>query len=374
MTSIPSTSALIVKPVPNYTGVKIKVNNPTVSSVHSNKNSGNYNAVDIEVNNPKIVDPAIKPVYIYPKAKDIVTYDMLGLNPANIPSIPIPPVAYTTINNSSLISTDIVPALDEKAENPEKKTHLPKPNITTVEAEKNPSFHGLDKVEIIKPENIKPEVDINTVISKLADKNFDVQAIQMEKIAKTAIQEPVKAVPYIVTNVYSGLIDIINADTSNLAKPTEQQIETRKKIILNEIVKAEAKKAGKDPKTVELPFNLTKEELAEAVKLAPFEQAERNKEYAIMTSALLTKIYIDENRKETGIVLSITDLPAVSDYVNILRNSNNPDTKMTAIDGLMYLKRPEYAEELKAIFELASNDSNPSVARYAQKAAQAVSK
>ena len=374
MTSIPSTSALIVKPVPNYTGVKIKVNNPTVNAVHSNKNNGNYNAVDIEVNNPKIVDPANKPVYVYPIAKGIVTYDMLGLNSVSIPSLPVTPVAYNTINNSSLISTEVLPASNEKVEDSEKKNHLPKPNVTTVEAEKNPSFHGLDKVEIIKPENIKPEVDVNSVIAKLADKNFDVQAIQMEKIAKTAIQEPVKAVPFIVTDVYSSLIDIMNADTSNLAKPTEQQIETRKKIILNELVKAEAKKAGKDSKTVELPFNLTKEELAEAIELAPFEQAERNKEYAIMTSALLTKIYIDENKKETGVVLSITDLPAVSDYVNILRNNNNPDTKMTAIDGLMYLKRPEYAEELKAIFELASNDSNPRVAEYAQKAVQAVNK
>ena len=370
MTSVPAASAIMIKPIPSYNGVKIRVNNPVVNTIGDNKDNCNYNAVDIEVNNPKVTS-VTKPIYVYPKSKGIITYDKTGLVPVNMPHIPVTPVAYTTINNKTLINAEIakVPA-EEKQEKPV----VPEPNVTTVEAEKNPSFHGLDNVEIISPEKIKPEVDINTVIAKLADKNFDVQAVQLKEIAETAMKEPVKAIPYIVTDVYSGLIDIINADTSALAKPSEQQLETRKKIILNELIKEQARKSGQDPKTVELPFSLTKEELQAAVELSPFELAERNKEYAIITTALLTKIYADETQKETGMVVPLTDLPGVSDFVNIIRNSKNTDTKLSAIEALVYIKRPEYKEELKAILELTANDKNPVVSEYAQKAMEYIDK
>jgi len=360
MSAIPAISANPVNQTPAYSGVKIRVNNPVVitpeGAVQGDKN---YTGVDIEVNNPRVMP--IKPIYNYPKADRIVTYGQTGINPVNVPKMP--PVAYQTtkyITNHTFINAEFAPK-DNKAEKPaeeEKTAKVPEPNYTTVEAEKNLSFNGLDNVEVVPSADIKPEIDINSVIAKLNDKNFDVQAIQLEQIARTVMEEPVKAIPYIVTDVYSSLDDIIKADTSKLEKPSEKQTEIRKKIIINQIFIEEALNSGKEPKSVELPYQLSKDEIAEAVKLSPFEQAERNKEYAILTSALLTKVFIDENYKETGLVTPITDLPSVSSFVDVLRKDNNPEIKAAAIDGLLYLKRPEYNTDLKNVFEMTSQDKD----------------
>lgn len=369
MSAIPATAIIMPAREPVYNGVKIRVNNPTITTSGEKNTPGNYNAVDIEVNNPK-VNNIDKSIYQYPNANGIVTYDQTGLTPISLPHMPVTPVVYTSIHDNMLISAGS--AKKQMAHEEKNEAQVPAPNVTSTEAEKNLSFHGTDDVEIVPSADIKPEVDINTVIAKLNDKNFDVQAIQLEQIARTALQNPVEAIPYVVTDVYTGLIDIMSADTSNLEKPTDKQIEARRKIIINEIVKEQAAAAGANPNAIELPYKLTKEEMADAVKLSPFEMAERNKEYAILTTALLTKIYINENKRELGAVPPLTDLPGVSDIVDVLRHSKNDDLKMTAIDSLMYIKQPEYKEELKAIFELAATDANPLVARNAVAAAEAL--
>ena len=374
MSAIPAIGANTETPA--YNGVKIRVNNPVVvTPVGNNQGDKNYNAVDIEVNNPRVV-PA-KPIYNYPKADKVVTYNQTGINAVNLP--PMPPVAYQAtkyVTNHTIINAEIVPN-DKKIAQPAEETkpaEVPEPNYTTVEAEKTLTFNGLDNVEIVSVANIKPEIDINSVIAKLNDKNFDVQAIQLEEIARTATEEPVKAIPYIVTDVYNSLDDIIKSDTSGFEKPSENQTEIRKRIIINQIFIEEALNSGKDPKSIKLPYQLTKDEISEAVKLSPFEQAERNKEYAILTSALLTKIFIDENYKETGIVTPITDLPGVSSFVNVLRKENNPELKSAAIDALLYLKRAEYNNDLKNIFEMTSQDKDEYVRQKSMSAIEILNK
>lgn len=365
MSTIPATTVIVPKPATVYTGVKIRVNNPSVSTFNDNNGGrGNYNAVDIEVNNPK-VNTINQKVYDYPKYNGIITYDKTGLQPVKIPQAPITPVAYTTINNKTLIN-----ARYSKPENTEEtaKATVPEVNMTTVKAEKNPAFNGLANVDIVPASDVNPSVDINAIIAKLSDKNFDIQAIQLEQIAKTAIENPVAAIPYIVPDIYTSLSKMMQIDSSKLKKPSKEQIEARKKIIINEIVKEQAAAAGQKPDSVELPYKLTKQEIINASKLSPFEQAERNKEYAILTAALLTKIYTDSVKEETGNPVPLTDLPGVTNFVNILRQSENSDVKMTAIDALLYIKQPEYKEELKSIFALAAKDSNPFVAKHAQNA------
>ena len=377
MSTIPATTVVMPKPASVYTGVKIRVNNPSVSTFNDNNNGrGNYNAVDIEVNNPK-VNTINQKVYDYPKHDGVITYDKTGIQTVRVPQIPVTPVAYTTINNKTLINARYSkPERPEVSEKTEQKTEvsIPEANVTTVKAEKNPSFNGLANVEIVPSFKANPSVDINAIIAKLSDKNFDIQAIQLEQIARTAIENPVEAIPYITPDIYISLSDIMQVDSSKLEKPTKEQIEARKKIIVNEIVKEQAAAAGHKADSVELPYKLTKQEMINASKLSPFEQAERNKEYAILTSALLTKIYTDSVKKETGNPVPLTDLPGVSNFVNILRQSENADVKMTAIDALLYIKQPEYKEELKAIFALAAKDSNPFVAKHAQNAVASVEK
>ena len=127
-------------------------------------------------------------------------------------------------------------------------------------------------------------------------------------------------------------------------------------------------KNNEDPKKVELPFILTKEEMLEAAKLSPMEQAERNKEYSLYTMAVLSKIYTDEVEKTSGNIVPLTDLPGISTIVDTLRNSENPSIKIAAIDSLRYISRKEYNEELASIFGIVANDKNPVVAQTAKTA------
>jgi hypothetical protein len=147
-----------------------------------------------------------------------------------------------------------------------------------------------------------------------------------------------------------------------LPAPTQEQIEAREKLI------ADFLELQKNPNTKELPFNLTEQEIALADTITPMEQAERNKEYALYTMAILSKIYVDEIEKETGNVVPFTDIPGVSATVDALRYNQNPGVKTAAIDALSHIQRPEYKEELNTLFTIAQADNNPIVAESAQQA------
>ena len=372
----------------NYNAVKIQVNDPRTNIPEGFKSeegdNGVYNAVNIEVNRPRVnagvKRPEIKPVYNYPNASGIVTYDMAGI-------APVLPVAYQTnlINNRTLINAEIeFEGLENKkpkekdsevkdaelknAEIDEVKAEavkVPEPNVTTVEAEKSGlAFHG-KTVEIVPSQDIKPDVDVAKVVANLSDKDYDVQATQMEEIARISMENPQNAVPFVVKEIFMSLIDVVQKDTSNLTPPSPEQINARKKIIVNELIKEQAKTNGEDLDKIELPYTLTDAEKKSAATLTDMEQAERNKEYALYTMAALAKVYTDEVFKHTGNVVPMTDLPGVSTVVDTLRYNQNSGVKIAAIDALRYIRRPEYKDELISLFSLAARDENPYVAKNA---------
>lgn len=408
----------------NYNAVKINIQkpqvngNPSVDSVQ-NDNNGNYSAVSINIDNPTVNMPEHK-IYDYPKAQTPVTYDM-----ANINQIPLPQgfhVAYQTTNlilpkmeNELEIEVDKkapekledkasveeneeaqneevtaepekdveVPAVDveEKTEEKEdKKVEVPEPNFTTVEAEKGEEkidninddvevmateTKDIKKPEIISGEEIKPDVDIPLVISNLTNENFDVQAQQMEEIARVALDDSNNAIPYIVRDVFSSLIDITKKDSAELAAPTDEQIQARKKVIAN-FVSMENGKAKNQP--VKLPYSITEKDVALADTISPMEQAERNKEYALYTMAILAKVYTDEIEKQTGNIVPMTDIPGTAAIVDSLRYNPNSGVKIASIDALRHIYRPEYKEEMSTLFTLAQADTNPEVAIAATRA------
>ena len=409
---------------PNYNAVKINIKKPEIN-VGNGRNTyiddnGIYNAVNIEIDNPSInTEP--KRVYDYPEAEEPLTYDMVN------PNIRLPQgfnVAYTTTNvilpkmeqevelgedkeleGVNTDETDIEPTEPEEEagigeevnegvnegviENeddvaptePEvnEEVDVPAPNYTTVEAEKaednitddvkimeaEVGTQDIKKPEIIPGEEIQPEIDIPLIISNLASADYDTQAQQMEEIARIALDNKENAVPYIVREVFASLIEITKKDTANLAAPTDKQVEARKKLITNFIVMENAKNNNKEAK---LPYQLTEEDFAAANELSPMELAERNKEYALYTIAILAKVYTDEVEKQTGNIVPLTDLPGSAAIVDALRQNPNAGVKIAAIDALRHIYRPEYSEELNTLFELAQADSNPQVALAAQSA------
>jgi hypothetical protein len=226
---------------------------------------------------------------------------------------------------------------------------------------------GVEKknIEIVPPQDIKPDVDVNSVVLNLCSEDLDVQAKQIADIVNTFNGTSDSLEPYILTDVFTGLIDVINKDVSELESPTQEQIETRKKVIINEIYRAQAEDAGIKSEDIKLPYSMSDAELSFAIKLSPMEQAERNKSYALVATALLAKVYADETEKRSGNVIPLTDLPGVSAMVDSIRYNQNSETKLAAIDALVYIAKPEYKEELASILILAMKDENPVVARNA---------
>lgn len=225
----------------------------------------------------------------------------------------------------------------------------------------------IKKPEIIPGEEILPDVDIPLVISNLTNADYDIQAQQMEEIARISLDNPENAIPYIVREVFSSLIDMTQNDTTNLEAPTDEQVMARKKLISNFIAMENAKQEQTQGE-VKLPYQLTEKDLALANELSPMELAERNKEYALYTISILAKIYTDEIEKETGNIVPLTDLPGSAAIVDALRFNPNSGVKIAAIDALRHIQRPEYKEEMTTLYTLAQADSNPQVAMAAERA------
>lgn len=334
----------------NYNAVKIQINDPQTNLPEGLKqnelNNGLYNAVNVEVNRPVV--NVVPTTYSYPQNNTPVTAEYANINSIEKPQIPVIPTYETSEN---LYQEEIDQGiLDQKKNEPVEIT--------------NDEINFQAKTE---PEVFMQSVELtqNTILKNLNSKNYDIQAQQMEEIARIAMTSPEKAANYVTTNIFDELINITLADTSNLEPPSNEQIEIRRKIIINELVKEKAKSENKTLEEKDLPYSIKKEEIQIASKLSPMEQAERNKEYSLYTMAVLAKVYIDETQKETGNIVPLTDLPGVSVIVDTLRNNENPSIKIAAIDSLRYIKRNEYNNELNSIFEIASMDKNPQVARVA---------
>ena len=320
----------------NYNAVKIQVNDPKTSIPegfkNSEENTGFYNAINIEVNRP-VVEVKRDTTYEYPEAKEMVTYEQ-AVVPVTVPS----------------------------------------PNLTTAEAEKKSlnselNFHGLNFKALSNPTKTGERgFDVQKIVANLKDENFDKQALQMEEIAKMSATNQKSVLPLINEEVFTSLINIIQKDTTDLKPASAEQIDARKKIIVNELVKKEAKSKNVDPKTVEVPFKLTDKEIALAMELTSMELAERNKEYALYTVAMLSKAYTEETKAQTGNIIPLTDLPGMSVIVDALRHQKNPGVRVAAIDALVYSNRPEYQEEIKSILILAANEKNQMVANTAASA------
>lgn len=286
-----------------------------------------YNAVQINLDTPTLNAPQMPMpgyYYDYPQADGQPYYQPVPQQPAPQPA-PQP--------------TNQQPAAPQPAPQPQ----VPQPAVEDV------------KVDEVKP--AEPAVDINKVVANLADPDMDKQSLQMEEITRKGLQNEADAVPYVQQDVFEKLIDIVNVDSTKLAGPTDQQIDLRVKLMENAAAAEQAQAQGQDPATAKLPHQLTNEEIELANTLTPMEQAERNKEYALYTMAVLQKTYGDEIEKQTGDVVPLTDLPGAAQVVNELKENPNPAIRTAAIDALRTLKRPEYKDDLSRIFTIAQNDA-----------------
>ena len=191
--------------------------------------------------------------------------------------------------------------------------------------------------------NVKfePQIDLNAFISKLANSDYEVQAAAMEEIANMVKDNPQKATELLDVKVMDTLNNIINTDSSKLAGPTQEQIAARQKLMNNE--------------------QLTDAEKTLATTITPMEQAERNKSYAMFTTAILQKLYSDEVAKLTNTTVPLTELPGAVAIVEQLKNNPNPMVRTSAIEALSYIQNPAYKADLNTLFTIAKNDQDKGV-------------
>ena len=364
MKSVVERKKHMVQPIdfnrPVYSAVNINIRKPEVDTKTStnpltvSNDNGIYNAVKINIDNPKINNGETQKVYDYPEANGIVTYDMLSINPVALPkeaepekaeSVEVPAPNYTTLE-------------EEKNDTAEKKTSDSITELSFKAATNEPK-----RPEIVPSEDILPKVDISVVTENLINENKDVQAQQIEEIVRLSIMEPEKAKEYLVSDVFSKLIKITEEDATKLPAPSKEQIEARQKLITNIMAVEKDKNAAKN-----LPFPMSDEEVAFATNLSPMELTERNKEYAITALGALAELFIEDYQAKEGKIVPITDAPGVSAIVNALRKDPDSGVKLAAIDALRHIQRPEYKEELSALFALAQADTNPNVSASAAKA------
>ena len=189
-------------------------------------------------------------------------------------------------------------------------------------------------------------MDINAFISKLTNPDFDVQAAGMEEIANLIKTAPEKATELLEPKVFESLANIVNFDSTGLAEATKEQLAAREKIV-----------TGKE---------VTEEEKQLANTITPKEQAERNKSYALFTTAIMQKLYLDEVARLSTQPVPLTDLPGAVNVVNNLKDNPDPMIRASAIEALSFIQRPEYKKDLTTVFNVATNDSDPSVAEAAK--------
>jgi len=285
-----------------------------------------YNAVQINLDTPTLNAPQPGYYYDYPTAENQPYYPPVN----TMPQTPVQPQPQVQPQNPTVPQ----PAVEEKP------ADAPAPN----------------------------DVNIDKVIENLSSTDFDKQALQMDEIAKKGLANEADVEPYVKEEVFNKLMDIMEVDSTKLQGATERQLQLREMKAQNDAAMEQATAAGKDPNTVQLPHNMSAADIAEAETLSPLEQAERNKEYALFTTAILQKTYADTIEKRAGKVVPLTDLPAAAMVVDELKTNPNPAIRTAAIDSLMFIQRPEYKDDLTRIYTIAQSDSDDVVSAAAGEA------
>lgn len=318
---------------PSYNAVKIDVHNPSV-------NAGGM------TQQPQYATPTM-PLYNYPQAP-MYQYPQ-AQQPAYYPPVQpvvVPPVVTQTPTD---VKPAEVPAPQVVAQQP---TEAPKAEAP--KAEEAPKTAEAPKVEVAPSAPLEPQVDLNGFVAKLTNPDYDVQAAAMEDMANMVKNDPQKATELLDVKVMDALTNIVKADTSKLTGPTAEQLAAREKLLSNQ--------------------KMTDDEKKLASTITPLEQAERNKSYAMFTSAIMQKLYADEVAKLTNTTVPITELPGAVTIVEQLKNNPNPMVRTSALEALSYIQNPAYKKDLETLFTIAKNDQDKGVQEAATAALDKLSK
>lgn len=355
---------------PNYNAVKIDIHNPQVGTQgvgqqgqqaqYAQPTMPYYSYPQAPIYNypqaPAQQQPCYMPVMQQPQAPVVQEAPVVAQAPVQQPAVQPAPVEAPqapAIQQQNINAPQVTPTPVAPQEAPV----VPAPVVSTPEsvkteapkaAEEAPKTETVEKPEVVTPETVSPQVDLNSFIAKLANPDFDAQAAGMEEIANMVKENPEKATELVDTKVFDALNNIVNFDSSKLEGPTPEQASAREKMMSGKEVSEDEKKL--------------------ANTISPKEKAERNKSYALFTSAIMEKLYADEVAKLSNTTVPLTELPGAVTIVDQLKDNPNPMVRASAIEALSYIQNPEYKKDLTTLFTVAKNDQDPGVAEAAKTA------
>ena len=323
-------------------------------------------AVNIEINNPSVGTQGIgqqpqcqqptMPYYTYPQAP-VYSYPQAPVQPYYPPvELPQAPVAQAPVQMPATVAAVPVetPVIQQQNINVPQAPVAVEAPITEAPVVPEPVVSAPQtatveaKPEVVPAETIAPQVDMNSFIAKLTNPDFDVQVQGMEDISDLVKNSPEKATELVDTKVFDALTNIINFDSSKLEKATPEQVAAREKLLSGQQVTDAEKELANTP--------------------SPEEKAERNKCFALFTSAIMQKLYSDEVARLSNTTVPLTELPGAITIVDNLKDNPNPMVRASAIEALSYIQNPAYKKDLTTVFTIAQNDSDPSVAETAKAA------
>ncbi len=203
-----------------------------------------------------------------------------------------------------------------------------------------------------------PKVDTDTLIADLRSPNFTSQKEAITSIANFTVASPELALQVATDPVKQALVDVIKSDTSKLP-----DLAAEKSAIEEKQQKGE---------------KLTPEEEATLQKTSPKIEAETNKAFAMFSLAMVQKISRDniaqyaENQTKNGNPApaqpNLKDLIGYNELLNVLQNEPNAELKIAAIQAIQYMARPEENAQVEEILTPLTNDSDPTVSKFAKEA------
>ena len=297
-----------------------------------------YNAIKINIVDPKVNAPGAQQpsayaypqsqIYSYPQAQAPVYYPPVNTPaPAPVqPQVPAPQVVNQQTVNQVPPSV-VTPQTQAPVQQPQPAPAAPE---APAAAEQQVNTN---------------EFNMPATIAQIKGNDLEQAGNAIEKVADIAQNKPELAPKLLDTELMEALLGVIGKDTTTLEGPTEHQKDLRQQVL-----------AGKQ---------LSEADMAEANKISPLEMAERNKQYALFTTAILQNLLIDEFKKTNNMTPDIKDLPGMEQIVTTIKDNPNPMLRASGLAALAYNARPEYKPVMKEIFELSKQDADENVQKVA---------
>ena len=307
-----------------------------------------YNAIKINIVDPKVNAPGSQqaaPVYNYPQAP-VYSYPQAQA-PVYYPQPQMPPVqqqgqVVMQQPQPSPVEQQPVPVPAPQVVNQQTVNQVPPSVVEQTAANTQPQAAAPEAPAQAQP--AVSAVNVPAFTQRIKSDNLEDVGKAIEEVADIAQTRP--APELLDTDLMEALLGVIGKDSSTLEAPTEKQKELRQQVL-----------EGKQ---------LSEADMAEANRITPLEMAERNKQYALFTTAILQNQLIDEFKKTNNITPDIKDLPGMEQIVLTVKDNPNPMLRASGLAALAYNARPEYKAVMKEIFELSKQDADENVRKVAE--------